>query len=208
MLSGSSQQEPPKLEKQKAFNRENGYNIEGLTFAPYISSTELELIVNNIAEEINNTYTYINTPKPVIILGVLNGAFMFLADLVKKLNIPCEIHFIKVASYEGMESTGEIIELIGLNANISNRDILIVEDIIDTGLTIKNLRLNIAAQSPKSLKVCTLLYKQRVENQIDYLIDFIGKIIEDKFVIGYGLDYNKLGRNLDSIYVLSDNENL
>lgn len=185
---------------QRLFHNDT-YVIQDKTFDSYISSKELEYIVHSLTQQIIQTYQQFN--EPLIIIGVLNGAFIFLSDLVKKLNIPCEIHFIKLSSYDGINSTGTIKEIIGLNADIQNRNVLIVEDIIDTGLTIQQLKLQLNEFNPKNIKVCTLLFKQ-VNCKYNYKPDFIGKIIPDKFVIGYGLDYNNFGRNTDTIYALRD----
>tara|TARA_Y100001970_G_C14237295_1_gene862608 strand:- start:15 stop:608 length:594 start_codon:yes stop_codon:yes gene_type:complete len=191
---------------------ENSYNykkndsivIKNKTFIEYITKNEIEKIINNTSNNINEFYKNdVNETNPLIIIGVLNGAFMFLSDLVKKINLPCEIHFIKVSSYEGTESVGKITNILGLSRNINNLHVLIVEDIIDTGLTINNLISNLSIQNPKSLNTCALLWKKcNYKNEELYEALFIGKIIPDKFVIGYGLDYDKFGRNLDSIYVL------
>ena len=143
-----------------------------------------------------------------LFLGVLNGSFIFLSDLAKKLTINCEFHFIKVSSYEGLNSTGMLTEIIGLTKDIENRDVIIVEDIIDTGRTMKRLIKTLKEKNPQSISICTLLYKDcdHKEQDVDTItiedIDFIGKIIPDIFVVGYGLDYNNLGRNLEIIYAL------
>ena len=177
--------------------------IHDKQFKSYISSSELSDITTNIAKNINKCYK--TSDKSPILIGVLNGSFIFLADLVKKLDFICEIDFIKVSSYIGTKSSGNITEIIGLTVDIKDRDVLIVEDIIDTGITMKQLTQQINDLNPKSLRICTLLFKE-VNCKPALNIDFIGKIIPDKFVIGYGLDYNSLGRNLDSIYKLYEEE--
>ena len=181
----------------------NSYTISGKQFVSYIPSQELSEINTSLAENISFCYKKCN--KPPILIGVLNGSFMFLSDLVKKIDFFCEIHFIKVSSYIGTKSSGNIKEIIGLNVDIKDRDVLIVEDIIDTGLTIKKLISQINDLNPKSLRVCTLLFK-KVNCKVELNIDFIGKTIENKFVVGYGLDYNNMGRNLDGIYKLYEGD--
>ena len=178
------------------------YTIENKSFEPYIDKNELKNIVNITANNIYNYYkNIVSEEEPLIIIGVLNGSFIFLADLVKKLKLKCEIHFIKVSSYEGTETTGKITNILGLTRDITNQHVLIVEDIIDTGLTIVNLIKEFKTHHPKNLHICTLLFKKEKYTE-NIPIDFIGKTIPDKFVIGYGLDYNHFGRNLDIIYKL------
>jgi hypoxanthine phosphoribosyltransferase len=130
---------------------------------------------------------------------------MFLADLVKMLNIKCEIHFIKVSSYSGTETTGKVTEILGLTRDITNQNVLIVEDIVDTGLTMRELYHQLSLKKPLTLDMCTLLYK-KVKCKVHLNIKYVCKEIEDKFVIGYGLDYDNLGRNYDSIYSLIEDD--
>jgi len=138
--------------------------------------------------------------KVPVFIGVLNGSFIFMADLMKEIHISSEITFIKVSSYQDDYSTGEVKQLIGLDTDLQNRDIIIVEDIVDTGLTLKFIINEIKKQSPASIAVCTLLFKPlRLENEVDEL-KYVGFEIPHDFVVGYGLDYNGLGRNLRDIY--------
>lgn len=183
----------------------NTVKLKDKHFEQYISKYELQSIIDRIANEINHNYKHITCDNPLIIIAVLNGSFMFLADLVKGLNIPCEIHFIKLSSYSGTETTGEITQVIGLTKDITNKNVLIVEDIVDTGLTINKLYNQLLLQKPSSLNLCTLLYK-KIKCHTDLHINYIGKEIEDKFVIGYGMDYDNLGRNFDMIYSLIPEE--
>ena len=172
-------------------------------FAPYIGIKEIATIVKDTADKINTHYKNIVTEEnPLIIVGILNGSFMFLSDLVKQIDLHCQIHFIKVTSYEGTETTGKITKLIGLNENIKNLNVLIVEDIIDTGITINNIIDTLDKEEPASLNICTVLYKKEKYISKPINIEFVGKEIPDKFVIGYGLDYNKSGRQLEMIYAL------
>lgn len=138
--------------------------------------------------------------KVPIFLGVLNGSFIFMADLIKEINISSEISFVKVSSYEGNDtSSGVIKEVIGLDINLKNRDVIIVEDIVDTGITLSYLLEKVNAQQPASVAVCTLLYKPgSLKTEVE--INYAGFEIPNEFVVGYGLDYKGLGRNLTDIY--------
>jgi hypoxanthine phosphoribosyltransferase len=180
-------------------------NVKDKFFEQYIGKYELNSIITGIAQRINNDYKNCSTHNPLIIIGVLNGSFMFLADLVKMLNIKCEIHFIKVSSYSGTETTGKVTEILGLTRDITNQNVLIVEDIVDTGLTMRELYHQLSLKKPLTLDMCTLLYK-KVKCKVHLNIKYVCKEIEDKFVIGYGLDYDNLGRNYDSIYSLIEDD--
>jgi hypoxanthine phosphoribosyltransferase len=180
----------------------NAIKIQDKIFEQYIGKYEINSIIDYIASNINANYIHSSSIEdPLIIIGILNGSFMFLSDLVKKLNIPCEIHFIKVSSYIRTKSSGDVTSILGLTRDIANHNVLIVEDIIDTGTTMVKLLQDLSLQKPKNIEICTFLYKKsKCVNELD--IKYIGKEIEDKFVIGYGLDYNNIGRNHDTIYAL------
>ena len=171
-------------------------------FEQFIGEYELNAILNILTTTINQDYNNTTDDDPLIIVGILNGSFMFLSDLVKKLNINCEVHFIKVSSYVGTETSGQITKLIGLNQDITNKRILIVEDIIDTGLTMVNILNEMKQLNPKDIEICTFLHK-KIKCTEELNIKYIGKEIEDVFVIGYGLDYNKQGRNHKCVYALT-----
>lgn len=134
-----------------------------------------------------------------LFVGVLNGAFMFLGDLMKHVSIPCEISFVKVASYEGTSSTGMVKQLVGLSENVKDRTVVIVEDIVDTGNTIEHLYQSLLTQRPKSIKVATLLFKPSAYTK-DIPIEYAALSVPNNFLVGYGLDYDGLGRNLKHIY--------
>ncbi len=140
--------------------------------------------------------------KPLF-LAVLNGAFMFAADLMKRITIPCEISFVKLASYEGTTSTGKVREIIGINEDISGRTVVIVEDIIDSGLTMKRMVETLGTRSPKDVRICTLFVK-RGNMEVPLSIDYAAIELGNDFIVGYGLDYNQLGRNLKDLYVVCD----
>lgn len=166
-------------------------------FIPYISAPEIEKQVARVAEEINKDY---EDKKPLFI-AILNGAFIFASDLFKKITIEAEICFIKLASYKGVKSTGKVITAIGLDAEIYNRDVVIIEDIVDTGKTLSQFLPQLEHQHPASLKIAALLHKPSATVHAIH-IDYLGFTIPDKFVLGYGLDYDGLGRNIKEIYQL------
>ena len=173
--------------------------INNKTFQQYISKEEIDNIVTEIANKINNS----NTEKPLFI-AVLNGSFLFAADIMRRITIPnAEISFIKLSSYEGMKSNGEISELIVIKNNISGRNIILLEDIVDTGNTLEKIIELLTQEQVSSIKVATLLFKPNAYKK-DLNIDYIGKSIENDFVVGYGLDYNEIGRNLPHIYKLKN----
>jgi len=135
-----------------------------------------------------------------ILIGVLNGSFLFMADLIKEIEIPCEVAFIRVSSYEGTATTGRIKETFGLPEDLQGRDVILVEDIVDTGFTLKSILEKVYQQQPSSVRVCSLLYKPAaIQSSINEL-EYVGFEIPNEFVVGYGLDYNGLGRNLKDIY--------
>ena len=168
-------------------------------FEIFITETEISAIVHSMANEINNSVI-----KDPLFIAVLNGSFLFAADIMRKITIPnCEISFIKLSSYLGTESTGEVNELIGLGKNIRNRNIVILEDIIDTGITLEKIISLLEKEEVADIKIATLLFKpEAYKKEIE--IDFIGKSIPNDFVVGYGLDYDEIGRNLPHIYKLKE----
>jgi len=173
--------------------------LHNKTFEIFIPETEISAIVYSMANQINN----IGVKNPLFI-AVLNGSFLFAADIMRKINIPnCKISFVKLSSYLGTESTGEVNELIGLGENIRNRNVIILEDIIDTGITLEKIISLLEKEEAADIKVATLLFKpEAYQKEIE--IDFIGKSIPNDFVVGYGLDYDEIGRNLPHIYKLKE----
>ena len=169
-------------------------------FVPMLTEMEIKNRVKELAEQISNDYK----GKLPIFIGVLNGAFVFMADLIKNLNIDCEIDFFKLSSYgDSKISSGNVRMLKELNCDVNDRDVIIVEDIVDSGLSIKYIEEIFSQYSPKSMKVCSLLMKPD-SLKYNVKIDYIGFKIPTKFVIGYGLDYAQKFRNLKTIYVLSN----
>ena len=166
-------------------------------FVPYLTSEEIKMQVQRVAAEINKDYV----GKKTLFIAILNGAFIFAADLFKKINVEAEICFIKLASYKGVKSTGKVITAIGLDVELYGRNIIIVEDIVDTGKTLSQFLPQIEHQHPASLKIAALLHKP--DAMIHPIkIDYLGFTIPNKFVVGYGLDYDGLGRNIKEIYQL------
>ena len=172
--------------------------INNKSFTPFIPAESIQTRVEELAERINQDYA---NKKPLLVV-VLNGAFLFAADLMKNLTIPCEITFIRVASYNATESTGELKQILGLSESVTNRDLIVVEDIVDTGLTIHEVCEQLRTQHPASIAIATLLFKPAaLTSPID--LRYVGFEIENRFVLGYGLDYDGLGRNTKDILVLA-----
>jgi len=170
--------------------------LQDLYFKPFISSEEIAIIVKYLAKKVKADLPKGEIP---IFVGILNGCFLFAADFIREFNGNCEVSFIKLASYNGISSTGNIKKLVGINEDLTGRTIIILEDIIDTGTTLQEIYNIFREKNVKQLKVATLFFKPSVFRK-ELPIDYIGKSIEDKFIIGYGLDYNGLGRNYPAIY--------
>lgn len=164
-----------------------------------ISITEEQILkeVDRVAQEINRDLK----EKNPLFLSVLNGSFMFTADLMKRINIPCEISFVKLASYQGISSTGKITEVIGINEDISGRCVVIVEDIVDTGFTMQRLLETLGTRNPKEIHIASLLVKPE-KLQVPLNIEYAAMNIPNDFIVGYGLDYDGLGRNYKDIYTV------
>jgi len=172
--------------------------LHGKTFDTYLSEEEIQQQVKRLAEELNRDYR----DKRPLFVAILNGSFMFAADLFKHLTIDAEISFIKLASYKGMKSSGNVITAIGLEIDLFGREVVIVEDIVDTGKTLHEFLPKLDHQQPKSMKIASLLHKPEAL-QYPLQIDYLGFSIPNKFVVGYGLDYDGLGRNYREIYQLA-----
>ena len=171
--------------------------IKDKTFQTSISAAEIKQRVKDLAERINRDMA----GKNPLFLSVLNGAFMFTADLLRAITIPCEVSFVKLASYEGVTSTGKVQEVIGLNVDISGRTVVILEDIVDTGHTMRQMLDSLQTRNPASIHVCTLFVKpDKLEEEVD--IDYAAFSIPNDFIVGYGLDYDQQGRQLKEIYTL------
>lgn len=179
---------------------EKSQNIElfGKSFEPYLSEAAIEVAITKMADQINDDYK----GKKPLFLSILNGSFMFSSDLLKKVNVEAEICFIKLASYKGTQSTGHVITSIGLDSNLADRHVIILEDIIDTGKTLHTFLPQILNQQPASLKIAVLLHKPEA-TVFPVNIDYCCFEIPNKFVLGYGLDFDGYGRNMKEIYQLA-----
>ena len=167
-------------------------------FKILISRQEIHHIISALAERINHDYQ----GKRLVLIGVLKGAFVFLADLMRQITVPVEVDFVKLESYgHGTESSSTVKLLKDIDVNICDRDVLIVEEIIDSGRTLLFLHERLAASKPRSLKICALLDK-KARRAVTIEGHYVGKDVADKFLIGYGLDYNQAYRNLPEIYVI------
>ena len=171
--------------------------VHDKSFDTYLSEETILNRIKEMAAVINNDYA----GKRPFFIAILNGSFMFASDLFKQLNIDAEICFIKLASYKGLKSSGNVVTSIGLDDDLYGKDVVIVEDIVDTGKTLHNFLPRLLHQQPRSLKIATLLHKSAA-TQYHLTLDYIGFDIPDKFVVGYGLDYDGLGRNFKEIYQL------
>lgn len=153
--------------------------------------------IKEVAEQINKDYE----GKTPLFLAVLNGSFMFASDLMKEISVNCEISFVKLASYQGTMSTGKVHEVIGINEDLRGRDIVIVEDIVESGKTMVQMMDSLANRHPASIKICTLFFKPS-KLQENVTVDYCAFEIPDDFIVGYGLDYDQRGRNLRDIYTI------
>lgn len=171
------------------------------TFKPHISAEHIDNYVFKVANELNRDFQ--NSENPPLFIGVLNGVYMFMSDLMKKINFECEVDFIKFSSYQGTSSTGVVKKFIGVSSDIVGRDIILVDEIVETGTTIDNVVEMLYENGVKSVKIATLIYKHNAHKGAKYMVDYSGYVMENNdFIIGYGLDYNKLGRNLPDIYII------
>ncbi len=172
--------------------------VKDKVFVPYLTAAQLQQRIAEMGREISRDYA----GKSPFFIGVLNGAFMFAADLLKSISVEASISFVKIASYEGEKSTGKVVTAIGLAESLTGRDVIILEDIVDTGNTLSAFIPELLKQEPASLKVAALLSKPEARKaHVD--VHYTGFEIPDKFVVGYGLDYDGLGRNLADIYQLA-----
>lgn len=169
------------------------------TFVPYISNEEIEKAIDGLASRMNADFK--GCGEVPVLLCILNGAVLFTAELMKRLDFPLELMSMKLSSYTGTRSSGEVKTVMGITGNVKDRTAIIVEDIVDTGNTIVKIKEILKDAGAKDSKVCTLLFKPEVYNQ-EYRLDYVGKSIPNAFIVGFGLDYDELGRNLPDIYVL------
>ena len=175
--------------------------IKDKEFVPMISEEEIKRRVKELAAQISKDMA----GKNPLLLAVLNGSFVFAADLMREITIESEISFVKLASYQGTTSTGTVKEVIGINENLSGRTVIIVEDIVESGLTMKRMIESLGTRNPASVHICTLLLKADCL-KVDLDIEYAAFSIPNDFIVGYGLDYDQQARNLKDIYVLKKEE--
>src|SRR6056297_3024412 len=175
-------------------------NINGDRFSVYLTDEQIQQRTRQIGEQLSRDFKN----KQPIFIGILNGAFIFLADLMRYVSIPCEVDFMKLSSYgDEKVSSGQVTELKHIDANIEGRHVILVEDIVDTGLSMKVMVKKMKEENPASVTVCTLLHKKDATEH-DVQLDYVGFEIPNAFVLGYGLDYAQEGRNLSQIYVIDE----
>lgn len=185
------------MDKYRETSSQQVIEVHQRKFVPFLDRATIQKRVEELGLEIAGRYA----GKVPVFLSILNGAFVFSADLLRACPLECEVAFLRMASYRGMQSTGDIVTVLGLDKDISSRDVIIVEDIIDTGRTMSRLLDDLSKKEPASIAVATLLSKpDALETPLK--IDFLGFEIPEKFVLGYGLDYDGIGRNLPDIYQL------
>lgn len=168
-------------------------------FEPYIKREEIQTQIERLADELTTEFA----GKNPLFIAVLNGSFMFASDLFKSLKFNAEICFIKLASYKGTKSSGQVVSVIGLDQSLKDRHVVVLEDIVDSGRTLTHFLPELENQQPASLKLCVLLHKPEA-TVFPIKLDYIGFSIPDRFVVGYGLDYDGYGRNLPEIYQLAE----
>lgn len=173
--------------------------LDDKTFRLTMPEAEILGHIQAIARRINEDYR----GRRPLFLSVLNGSFMFTSDLMKEIDLECEVSFVKLASYEGTMSTGHVHEVIGINENLCGRDIIIVEDIVESGKTMHQMLDSLANRHPASVRICTLFFKPSKMTE-DIKVEYPALVIPDDFIVGYGLDYNQLGRNLRDIYTIME----
>ena len=173
--------------------------VKDKTFEVSIPEAQVKERVRELAQQMSRDLE----GKNPLFLGVLNGAFIFAADLMREMTIPCEISFVKLASYQGTTSTGTIKEVIGINEDLTGRTVVIVEDIVESGLTIKRMMEQIGTRNPASVQVCTLFFKPEKLKE-DLTLDYVAFSIPNDFIVGYGLDYDQQGRQLRDVYTLCE----
>jgi hypoxanthine phosphoribosyltransferase len=172
--------------------------VKDKEFEISIPSSAIDAAVSRMADEINRDYK----DKSPLFLAILNGSFVFAADLIRKITIPCQISFVKLSSYSGTQSTNEVKEMIGLTEDISGRNIIILEDIVDSGITLEHLIQNLKKLNPADIKIACFTFKPEAFKKT-FRIDYLGISIPNDFIVGYGLDYDGYGRNLPDIYKIA-----
>lgn len=173
--------------------------IKDKEFKTFISKEEIAAINDRLAAELSRDYE----GKDLVACPILTGAFMFASDLVRRLTIPCEVSFVRYASYSGMSSTGSVKCMLPFPPDIEGRDVLIIEDVVDSGFSMRHMLNAVQALHPNSVKICTLFFKPAAFKG-DYKVDYVGREIGDDFIVGYGMDYDEQGRTLPEVLVVSE----
>jgi len=171
------------------------------TFAPYIPNAEIEAAIDGVAAKINRDFK--DSGDIPVVLCVLNGALIFTAELLKRLEFNCELMSVKLSSYQGTQSTGTVLNVMGITGDVRGRRVIITEDIVDTGNTIVALKELLLSKGASEVRICTMLLKPAVY-QKDAVLDYVGKEIDNEFIVGFGLDYDELGRNYKDIYKITE----
>ena len=171
--------------------------IKDKDFRTFMSEAELDAIVRRLAAQISADYS----GSELVVCPVLTGAFVFAADLVRRMTVPCEVRFVRYTSYSGMSSTGRVSCELPFADAVAGRDVLIVEDVVDSGLSMQRMLEEVARMKPRSVKVCSLLYKPQAFKG-NYKIDYVGREIGDEFIVGYGMDYDEQGRSLPEVLIV------
>ena len=176
-------------------------SIHGKNFVPYITYEEIQSFIDKVADKLNEDYC--NDSDIPILLCTLNGAMMFTSEIMKRLKFDCELMSVKIRSYSGAHTTGIIQETMGLTGDVKGRRIIIMEDIVDTGTTMAYLTDLLREREARDVKICTMLFKPS-QYKKDIKMDYVGRVVENKFILGFGLDYDELGRQYKDIYVLDE----
>ncbi len=179
--------------------------IHDREFRVMIPAAEIGAAIDRLAARLNADYAARAALSPPLFLGVLNGAFMFVAELLRRVEFHCEVSFVKLSSYRGTGSSGKVSELIGLKNNIEGRDVIILEDIVDTGESMEHLLRSLSGHRPASVEIATLFFKPGAFTR-DFPVKYRALEIGNEFIVGFGLDFDELGRNFKDIYVVTDGE--
>ena len=171
--------------------------VKDKDFEIFIPEEEINKIVRRLADEVSKDYE----GKDLVACPILTGSFMFASDLVRRFTVPCEVCFVRYASYSGMSSTGEVKCMLPFPPELEGRDVLIIEDVVDSGFSMKRMLQSVWALKPRSVRICTLFFKPNAFKG-DYRVDYVGREIGNEFIVGYGLDYDEQGRTLKDVYVV------
>lgn len=176
--------------------------IKDKEFVTFVGEGELQSIVERLAGEVNRDYG-VGRDTPLVVCPILTGAYMFAADLLRRLAVPCRVSFVRYASYSGMASSGEVKCSLPFTPDVEGHDVLLVEDVVDSGFSMRRMLDAVWALHPRSVRICTLFFKPEAFKG-DFAVDYIGRNIGNEFIVGYGMDYDEMGRTLPEVYVVKD----